>query len=120
MSILTDFVREYIFIPHAYAAPSEKFLALIARINDQVINPIIVILFAAAFVLFTVGLYNLFGNDKAEDLDKGKRHILWGVIGMAIMVSVFGIMKFITNSVGVPNINPASTNDASILIRPTR
>ncbi|MCA9351999.1 hypothetical protein KC866_01215 [Patescibacteria group bacterium] len=120
MEHLLTIVREYILIPHAYAAPSEKFIQLMERINDNVINPIIIILFAAAFVLFTVGLYNLFGNqDNTDAMEKGKRHMVWGVVGMAIMISVFGIMRFITGSIGVSNVNPETQIDASVLVQPS-
>jgi len=118
MNYFNQFVAEYILIPRAHAA-SEQFYALLGRINEQVINPLIWIMFAAAFVLFTVGLYNLFGSGKGgEDLEKGKRHLVWGIIGMAIMVSVFGIMNFITGSLGISDVNPSGTNDASVLIQP--
>lgn len=117
--MISQFIAEYILIPQVYAAPSQEFLELIGRINDNVINPIIIILFASAFVLFTIGLYNLFGsNDNTDTLAKGKRHMLWGVVGMFIMISVFGIMKFITGSLGITNVNPSNQIDASVIVNP--
>ncbi|MFT6361172.1 MAG: hypothetical protein ACJAV6_000347 [Candidatus Paceibacteria bacterium] len=121
METISQFITEYILIPHAHAAASQEFLALMGRINDNVINPIIIILFTAAFALFTIGLYNLFGsNDNTEGLEKGKRHLVWGIVGMAIMVSVFGIMKFVTGSLGITNVDPSNQIDASVLVKPSR
>ncbi len=106
MTMLRQLFYEYIFIPIAHAAEPSNMTELMARINKQVINPLILVLFALAFVQFTIGLFKFFQakNGKGEDsLEDGKRHMLWGVIGMAIMVSVFGIMGFITGTLGLGN-----------------
>lgn len=99
------FILNYIFIPQAYAMDIHT---LVGRINHFVINPIIAILFALAFVMFVTGLFSLFssGKESEEALAKGKRHITWGLIGMVIMVSVFGIMNFILHTLEVQGINP--------------
>ena len=119
MNQLSYFFAEYILIPTADAAVSPAFANLIKRINDQVINPFIVLLFTAALVMFVVGMFKFFSsgqNGATEDRETGKRHLLWGIIGMAIMVSVFGIMNFITSSLGLQNVSPDSTTDYSGLI----
>jgi membrane protease YdiL (CAAX protease family) len=121
MENLLQFISTYILVPQADAA-SEELRALVGRINEQLINPLIVLLFSVGLILFVVGLYNFFGNkDDAESLEKGKRHMLWGIIGMAIMVSVFGVMKFITGSLGISdvtsNVNQGGTGDVSGLIQ---
>ncbi len=113
MEKITEFIATYILIPQANAA-SEQLLALIGRVNEHVINPLIVLLFTAGLVLFIVGLFNFFSNrDDSEALDKGKRHMLWGIIGMAIMISVFGIMKFLTGSLGITDATGNSAKGGS-------
>lgn len=115
MENLFSFITTYIFIPEAHAVSSEV-VALVGRINEQVINPLIVLLFTAALILFVFGLFNFFGKRESTDaLEKGKRHMVWGIIGMVIMVSVFGIMNFITGSIGVDDVDPSSTGDFSNL-----
>lgn len=117
-----EFITTYILVPRADAA-SERLLALVGRVNEQVINPLIVLLFTAGLILFIVGLYKFFStSDNADDLETGKRHMLWGIVGMAIMISVFGIMKFITGSLGINNVTSnaerSGTGDVSGLINP--
>ncbi len=76
---------------------------LISNINRYVINPLIVLGFAVAMVVFLWGVFNYVrgaGDPKARET--GRKHILWSVVGLAIMFTVFGIMTVISNSVGGP------------------
>ena len=81
-------------------------LTLIKSIDRYVINPLIVLAFAVAMVVFLWGVLQYVrgaGDPKARET--GRNHILWSIIGMAIMFSVFGIMTVISNSVGGPTGN---------------
>ncbi len=77
----------------------------VRAINDYIINPIIGLLFAAAMVLFIWGgaqmIFYPGTEDKRED---GKRHLFWGIIGMFIMVSVYGLLNLITSTFGLPHV----------------
>jgi len=111
--MLEQFINEYILVPVVYAQ-NTGVENLLGKINEHVLNPLIILLFAVAFVQFVIGLFNFFGaRENAEDLEKGKKHIVWGIIGMAIMVSVFGIMSFLTSSIGTGDVNPDSSGDVS-------
>jgi len=104
-------------IPQVYAQ-SDPLMSLMGRINKFVVNPLIVLMFSVALVLFVFGLFNFFGSkEDTEALAKGKSHMLWGIVGMAIMVSVFGIMNFITGTIGLKGINPATTGSVDNLVR---
>lgn len=90
-------------IPIAYAANVD---VLVRRINKFVLNPLIFFLFAAALAYFLYGLVEFISNAGNEDaLNKGKQHMLWGIIGMFIMMSVFGIMQLIINTLGIKGID---------------
>ena len=74
---------------------------LIARINAAVINPVVGLIFIIAFVLFLWGAMQYIIRPNAPDArETASRHMLWGVIGMFIMFSVFGIMRLIANTLG--------------------
>ncbi len=80
--------------------------SLIKGIDRYVINPLIVLAFAIAMVVFLWGVFNYVrgaGDPKARET--GRSHILWSLIGMAIMFSVFGLMTIISNTVGGPTGN---------------
>ncbi|OGZ17373.1 MAG: hypothetical protein A2494_00715 [Candidatus Lloydbacteria bacterium RIFOXYC12_FULL_46_25] len=50
---------------------------------------------------FVYGVVSYIWNpDNEEAREKGRSSMFWGVIGMFIMVSVFGIMKFLISSIG--------------------
>lgn len=80
----------------------QSVIDLIHKINEHILNPIIVIIFAAAVLVFLWGIMEYVrdaGSDKGRDT--GRRHMIAGVFGMFIMVSVFGIINIILNTLGV-------------------
>ncbi len=68
-------------------------------IRNDVLMPIIYLAFAIALLIFIWGmigyLVNLRNGATDDKQQAGKRHMIWGAIGVAIMISVFGIMQFI-------------------------
>jgi uncharacterized membrane protein len=67
---------------------------LLLRINQVILNPLIALAFAVAFVVFFWGIVQFVRKaDDAEGRETGKRNIIYGIIGMVIMVSVFGIIQ---------------------------
>ena len=75
--------------------------SLVRSVNRTVLNPLIAFLFAVALVMFIWGIVEFTaGADNEEKRTNGRRHILWGLVGMIIMVSVFGIMQLIAGTVG--------------------
>ena len=70
------------------------------KINDAILTPIIVLLFALAVGYFLLGLVKFIRNqDNETELEEGKQHMVWGVIGISIMVGVYGILNLIQSSV---------------------
>jgi hypothetical protein len=80
-------------------------LTFVKSINRVIINPIIFFMFAVAMVYFLYGVVQYLLSPGNEELKKtSKSHMLWGIIGLFIMVGVFGIMRIILNTVGADNI----------------
>ena len=92
------------FLPMmAFAATTvpPAVLTFVGKISTNILNPIIAILFALAFTYFVWGVAKYIWNpDSEEARTTGQKAMLWGVIGMFIMVSVFGIMRFLISSIG--------------------
>ena len=71
-------------------------------IVDAIINPIILLIFSAGVFLFMWGLVRfLFNLNNPEDRKTGVDHMLWGILGVFIMATVFGILSIITNTLGI-------------------
>jgi hypothetical protein len=74
-----------------------------------VVNPIIQVVFAIATVLFVYGVFEFIrGADNPDVRKQGQQHMLWGLVGLAIMVSVFTIIRILVNTLGadVPTVLP--------------
>lgn len=76
------------------------------RLVDFVINPAILLVFSAGFFLFIWGLVQFLWNLEGGEIDNGKRHMLWGIVGMVVMVSVYGIIAIIDNTFDLQISNP--------------
>jgi len=76
-------------------------LDFIHKVNDAILNPIIILVFAAAVLIFLYGVFEYVRDSSSEDgRTTGQRHILAGVFGMFIMISVFGIVHLILGTIG--------------------
>lgn len=70
--------------------------SLISKIADKILNPIIGLMVAIAVVVFIYGVVEFIANADNEDKRKlGKDHMIWGIVGLFIMVSVFGLMNIV-------------------------
>lgn len=68
--------------------------SIIVKIVDIIINPLILLIFATGMVVFMWGLVQfMWGLEESGARETGKRHMLWGVVGMFIMVGVGGILE---------------------------
>lgn len=76
---------------------------LINRFVTYIINPLIAILFALALALFMWGIARfIWSADDETSREQGKKHMIWGLVGMLIMVSVYGILNVATSLLGIP------------------
>lgn len=100
-------VMNYLGINTAYAATkSTAVTAFVGRVNEYIVNPLIILMFAVALLFFLYGVVEfIINSDKADERELGKSHIMWGIIGMFIMFSVFVILRVIENTLGIPH-NP--------------
>ncbi len=58
------------------------------------------LLFAIAFIVFLYGVAQayIFSRGDQEGVSKGHKHILWGVIGFAVMISIWGLVNVVANT----------------------
>ena len=74
---------------------------ILNKFVDYIVNPAIYVLVALGLFIFVYGVFEFTQElSKGGDTTKGKEHMLWGTIGMFIMVSVFGIINVLNNTFG--------------------
>ncbi|MCA9362101.1 hypothetical protein KC906_01880 [Candidatus Kaiserbacteria bacterium] len=74
----------------------------VAKLNEIILFPTIALLSAVAFLTFLWGVAQYFinaNNDQARA--QGAKHMMWGVIGLVIMLSAFTILSLAANTFGL-------------------
>lgn len=80
----------------AIAAP------ILERIKVVILYPLISLLMGAALLFFLWGIFRyIAGAEGDEARETGKRHMLWGIIGLVVMVSALAILELATATFGV-------------------
>lgn len=97
-------------------AYAKSFEQVIFDINRTVLNPLIQFAFIVAFVVFIWGVMQFIRNaNSPEERKKGQDHMMWGIIGLVIMLGVFGIITIITRTFGI---NATINNDQQTFTPP--
>jgi hypothetical protein len=94
-------MQSLILIPYAFAADNASTLGTVLNpIISNIVYPILELFFAVAIVIFIWGVLQiiLHGEDE-EARKKGKYTMLYGVLGLFIMVSAWGIVYLIANTI---------------------
>lgn len=83
-------------------AAIETVQQLVTQIQTGIIDPVISLLFALATVMFIWGvvMYVIGSKGEPSKLEKGKQAMIWGIVGMFIMVSAWGIVRILCQFFG--------------------
>lgn len=78
-----------------------------------VINAAIIpLLFTLAFLFFLWGMINYIRNaNDVKKREETKKFIYWGVIGLTVMVGIWGIVRIVTSTFGLGNTVPQLQTD---------
>ena len=96
------------------------FEAIQTVLLQQIVSPIIwfLLIVAVIYFLWGIAMYIWKGASPQARID-GQKHMLWGILGIGIMISVFGILSFVFNTVTnngqAQGINNQKVNPPSIL-----
>lgn len=75
---------------------------LLGKINQYILNPIIILAFAVALLVFFWGIFQFVSSETADvKREEGKKKIFFGIIGMFIMLSAKGIIGVILSTFGI-------------------
>lgn len=78
--------------------------AFLAKVVTQIINPIILLLAAGAFVVFLWGVFEFIRQaGEGSKREEGRRAIFWGIVGLVIIFGAYGIINL---ALGTFNLAP--------------
>lgn len=89
--------------PNTDTAAADVARDFLAKLNDAILYPIIALLMGVALLVFLWGCFQFIRNaDNSSARSEGRQNIMWGIIGMVIMVSAYAILNI---AAGTFNLN---------------
>lgn len=76
---------------------------LLCKISE-LLNAIIPVLIALGIVYFVWGVVSYVVSGDEEAKKKGRDKIVYGIIGLAVIISVWGLVRILTNTFGFSNV----------------
>ena len=89
----------------AYAAVDAKAIAgpFIDKIQTAILFPLISIMMGVALLVFLWGVFQYIAGAEGEEARKtGRKHMLFGIIGLVIMVSALALLKLAAGTFDIP------------------
>lgn len=78
-----------------------EFKAFVTKVQSAIIDPIITVLALGAFILFVYGIVEFIrGADDPGKRSIGQQHMIWGIVGLAVLFGARTIVTILTNIVG--------------------
>ncbi|MFA7216751.1 MAG: hypothetical protein WC095_02110 [Candidatus Paceibacterota bacterium] len=72
------------------------------KVNSLILNPIIYLLFALSFVYFGYGVIRFLSLDAGDSKKvEARNSMIWGIVGMVVMFSVYGLIRFVLVTFGI-------------------
>jgi uncharacterized membrane protein len=82
--------------------PQQQAADFVSRLNDAILFPLIALLSGVAFLVFVYGAAEYAMNATNESARaEGRKHILFGIIGLFVMVSAFAILTLASGTFGL-------------------
>jgi hypothetical protein len=83
-----------------------KFADLVKFVACFLQQTIVPLLFAAAIGVFVFGMVKFIGTQESSERESGKQFMLWGIIALAVMFSVWGLVSLLGDTFGIRNVIP--------------
>ncbi len=74
---------------------------LLGKIADLVLNPLIVLGFTIATIYLFYGIAEMIWKSDSKD-ETSKKNVMYGIVGLFIMFSVYGILNLVLNTFNIP------------------
>ena len=82
-----------------WAETPKDFKSLVENIFiGGVLKPIVPLLIGLGVVVFIYGVLILMFSEGGEKKEEGKQYMVWGIVGIFVMVSVWGLVSILSSS----------------------
>lgn len=79
-------------------------------VNDifigNIISPLVPLLIGVAVIIFLYGVIKTMLADGGEKKEEGKSYMFWGIIGLFVMVSLWGLVNVVKGTFNLDNSLP--------------
>lgn len=76
--------------------------SFVTRLENAIIFPLMSLMMAVALLMFLWGCYEyVLHSDEDGGRTTGKRHMLYGIIGLLVMISAYAILRVAAGTFGV-------------------
>ena len=89
----------------SFAAPA-NFGELVTLIINSILKPLVTLIFGFAFVMFLWGMFQYIRAANEGGKEEARNTILYGLIGLFVMVSVWGLVRILTGTFDVSFVVP--------------
>lgn len=77
------------------------FAGLVDKVVDVLATSVVRLIFALAFVYFMWGVVQYTLYPDGESKDKGRQMMIWGIIGLTVMFSVYALVRLLGNTLSL-------------------
>lgn len=107
MKKIAILISSFLMLPFITMAQLGGVDTFVNNITSFIGNVLIPFVFGITLLIFVWGMFRFFvwGGHNEEERSKGKQMILWSIIGLVMMVSIWGIVNIVAGGV-FPDQNP--------------
>ncbi len=90
----------------APAAPFKNVTEVLKYLTCLILQSVIPLLFAVALAVFVWGTVKFIQASDSAEKEQGRQFMLWGVIALAVMLSVWSLTAVLNNTFGLRTVIP--------------
>ena len=89
------------FVPFMALAQTNHLDEILYSIKIRILGPLVALMAIVALIVFAWGIIEwIYGADNDEKVAQGKRHVVYGIIGLSIMFGVWALLNTICIFIG--------------------
>ncbi len=90
-----------------FSSGNAKLGDLINYVTCLLVNSVIPLILALAVAMFVWGVVQyVINTDEEAKREKGKQFMIWGIIGLTVMVGVWGLVSILGSTFGIKDVIP--------------